>query len=1091
LEKILNSRVITSLTQGLVIVFILHISAFFSGAAESCNQSVGTLVSLQGEVQIQREGRSDWQSAAMDVKFCPGDTLRVNADARAAVFLSNESILRIDQNSSIHFLKPSPDNISIIKIFRGIFHIFSHRPHSLKVITPYVNGDVEGTEFLVRVDSEATVITVFEGLVTAGNAGGRLNLSDGQSALARQGKAPMAITIVRPRDAVEWTLYYPDIVEYYKHSLDNEVAAQFRRINHDLSIGRVDVARDSLEKILLKDPNNSQALALSSIIETVGNNKDQALEFAVRATKINPDSASAGLALSYAYQAQFNITAALETLKHAAASNPENGLVKARLAELLLSVGELDQALAAASEAASLNPSSGLGWTVLGFAHLSRIETDEAMASFSKAIELDSAFPLARLGLGLAKIREGKLEDGRADIEIAAALDPGNAIIRSYLGKAYFEEKRDSNAQRQYEIAKQLDPSDPTPWLYDAIRKETSNCPVEALHDLQQSIALNDNRAVYRSRLLLDDDLAARSAGLGRIYTDLGFEQLAQAEGSKSLQADPSNYSTHRFLADIYSNIPHHEIARVSELLQSQLLQPLNITPVQPQLSESDMSILEGTGPSSASTNEFNPLFLRDRTTLQASGVAGNNGILGNEMVMSGIEGRLSYSLGQLHYQTKGIRDNNDLKQDIYTVFLQTMLSPTTSLMTEVRYKEKNYGDLTFQFDPTDFSSTLRQDEQAKTMRIGMRHDLAPNSILLGTAIISSDNGSIETGNDGFQGSTDISIQTDGQMAEVQHIYKGQWINIQSGAGYLSADETDIFKQTFPFLMVQNDDNTTKHVTIYSYSRIDLSHDFVSTIGFGMDSIDSQMKTSKELSPKLGITWQPQKTTLIRAAVFKSVTRFLIYGQTIEPTQISGFNQFFDDLEGTTSRTYGLGVDQTFSPDLHGGLQFFQRNLDVPYFDNTLFSTPEIKEDSWKEGNGSAYLYWALVKWMAIGLEYNYEHYTHNQYEGLSGIQELTTQRITPKLQFFSPCGLSARLQASYIYQSGDFGSHFFGYTTDSDEFWVVDFSVNYRLPNRFGIFKIGVKNLFDQHFHFLDTDPENSRFPTERQIIGTLTMSF
>jgi hypothetical protein len=46
---------------------------------------------------------------------------------------------------------------------------------------------------------------------------------------------------------------------------------------------------------------------------------------------------------------------------------------------------------------------------------------------------------------------------------------------------------------------------------------------VEALHKLQKAIELNDNRAVYRSRLLLDSDLAARSAALARIYSDFGF----------------------------------------------------------------------------------------------------------------------------------------------------------------------------------------------------------------------------------------------------------------------------------------------------------------------------------------------------------------------------------------------------------------------------------------------------------------------------------------------------------------------------------------------------------------------------------------
>ena len=52
-------------------------------------------------------------------------------------------------------------------------------------------------------------------------------------------------------------------------------------------------------------------------------------------------------------------------------------------------------------------------------------------------------------------------------------------------------------------------------------------------------IAINDNRAVYRSRLLLDDDLAARGAALGRIYTDIGFQQLAVVEAAKSLSLNP------------------------------------------------------------------------------------------------------------------------------------------------------------------------------------------------------------------------------------------------------------------------------------------------------------------------------------------------------------------------------------------------------------------------------------------------------------------------------------------------------------------------------------------------------------------------
>ena len=335
-----------------------------------------------------------------------------------------------------------------------------------------------------------------------------------------------------------------------------------------------------------------------------------------RAVTADPNSAAALIALSYAQQALFNLEDALGSLKQAVQINPENALAWARLAELHLSFADLDEALQAAQKAVAPDPNLSRTQTVLGFAYLTQVQTTEAKGAFERAIELDQADPLPRLGLGLAKIRDGDLDEGRREIEIAVSLDPDNSLMRSYLGKAYFEEKRNTQSAAQYEMAKQFDPKDPTPYFYDAIRKQTTNRPVEALQDMQKAIELNDNRAVYRSRQLLDSDLAARSASQARIYSDLGFQQLALVEGWKSVNTDPTNFSAHRFLADSYSILPRHEIARVSELLQSQLLQPLNMTPIQPRLAESNLFLISAGGPAGLSFNEFNPIVQPQRHQL-------------------------------------------------------------------------------------------------------------------------------------------------------------------------------------------------------------------------------------------------------------------------------------------------------------------------------------------------------------------------------------------------------------------------------------------------------------------------------------------
>ena len=196
----------------------------------------------------------------------------------------------------------------------------------------------------------------------------------------------------------------------------------------------------------------------------------------------------------------------------------------------------------------------------------------------------------------MARVREGDLAGGREDLELAVALDPGNALLRSYLGRAYLEEKRDKLAGDELATAKGLDPNDPTPWFYDAIRKQ-ANRPGEALVELERSIALNGNRSPFRSRLALDQDLAGRGVGLGRIYDDLGFRRLGLNEAARSVALDPGGAAAHRFLADLYRGEPRFETVRLSEQLQAQLLQSVGRNPVQPSLAFSDLGTLQSSGP--------------------------------------------------------------------------------------------------------------------------------------------------------------------------------------------------------------------------------------------------------------------------------------------------------------------------------------------------------------------------------------------------------------------------------------------------------------------------------------------------------------
>ncbi len=923
------------------------------------------------------------------------------------------------------------------------------------------------------------------------NEAGSLALASGQSAIAEKGRAPILRVVARPRDAVHWALYYPPVFDPRRVEPLKEWEAKVSRL---LSVGRVDEAREEIEQALKTKPGDSHALALLAIIAVAQNEKEQGLSLARQAVKADPRAAPARIALSYALQARFDLEGARTALREAVKLEPDNALAWARLAELWMAFADLDQALAAAKKAASLHPDLARTQSVLGFAHLTRVETQAARGAFEKAITLDQADPLPRLGLGLAKIREGDLRGGRQELEIAAGLDPANALTRSYLGKAYFEETRDKDAADQLVVARKLDPKDPTPFFYDAIRKQTINRPVEALQDLEKAIELNDNRAVYRSRLLLDADLAARSASLARIYTDLGFEQLALVEGWKAVNTDPANYSAHRFLADSYFALPRHEIARVSELLQSQLLQPANITPVQPHLAEGNLLILSGAGPADLSYNEFNPLFNRDRWALQLSGVAGGNSTFGNEFVVSGIQGKLSYSIGQFHYETNGFRANNDQKQDLYNVFAQYSLSPKTSVQAEFRSKEIGKGDLQLRFHPDDFFSDLRQKEETRSVRLSFRHAYSPHSDFIASVNYQKFEGTLHN----IQGSTilDVEGEEEGYGAEVQHLFRSERFHLISGAGHFKIDRRDALTTKIPLPPValsEVSESETRHSNLYLYAQVHYRSEVVVTVGGSADFYKQGDVDKSLFNPKLGLTWNLLPDLTLRAAVFRALKRTLTTQQTLEPTQVAGFNQFFDDATGAEAWRYGVALDRKFSKDLFGGVEYSRRDLDVPYFSvpaPPAPPAPELRQADWKERLGRAYLYWTPHPWLALSAEYLYERFDRVS-EFAAGVEQVATHRFPFGIGFFHPSGFFARLKATYFDQEGRFVPQLAAASVPgSDRFWVADASIGYRLPRRLGIIKLEARNLFDESFKYQDMDAASPVIQPGRLVYLKVTLA-
>jgi tetratricopeptide (TPR) repeat protein len=1115
----------------LAAVAIALITLSNAHAAEVCTPAVARVVSVQGNVELRRPQDADWQSAKLNATLCAGDIVRVHERSRAALLLSNETTLRLDQKTTLT-LAGLDDKASLLDLLTGALHVITRTPKPFKVKTPFLNANVEGTEFFVGVTEESAKVAVYEGRVTAANDQGSLVLASGELAIVAKNFGPRKEVMVRPRDAVQWALYYPTIFDYHlgvgisgtpgetalRDSIESyrsgDLTGALSRLENVpeglsnprfltyragllLLVGRLDEAKPDIERVLSFDPRSSDAYALQAVIAVVEDDKDKALDLSSKAIEFDPKSPTARLSRSYAEQAHFKIEDALASVREAVSMDPQNALAWARLAELQMSTGNLDSALAAAQRAVGLNSELAKTQTVLGFANLTRIDTKSAKASFEKAIELDPADPLSRLGLGLAKIREGDLEAGRQEIEIATILDPGNSLIRSYLGKAYYEEKRDRLAGKQFELAKERDPQDSTPWFYDAIRKQTENGPVEALQDLNTSIELNDNRAVYRSRLLIDDDKAARTTGAAAIYGELGFEKLAIAESVKALAENTENDSAHRQLAIAYAELPRHDIARVSEALQAQLRQPLTPSPMSPQISTDKLVILRETGPSRLGSNEFNWLFTGDQARLQLDGVAGSRGTLGDQFIVSGVAKNVAYAVSQLHHETNGFRDNNEAEKNIYDIFVQGELSPRASVQVDLKRTTLDAGETFFPFDPAlVFPTKIKEDSDV--VRLSGRYSSHSGTEFIWSVMHEDRKRLGELVPDGT-----VIAETDAHayMTEFQQTQRFGESQIIAGLGHLAQ------KERFPLDETETESTSTN---LYAYGlwrpqRFDLSV----LAGLAGDSVKINNKTfslrldRKRLSPKLGILWSPRVGTTLRAAAFSSVKRPLIGSQTVEPTHVLGFNQFFSGFaqffgepEGTVSRRICAAIDQQLTETTFAGLEATGRRLSIPLVGLT-------SDFHWRETTGRLYLYKGYSSELRNGLlsgwqlsttaEYEYEK-LHREiiFTGPEGIVEVTTHRVPLGLNFFNGAGIVLRVSATYVRQAGVFSvDQGLPRFPKKDSAWITDASLGYRLPRRAGLLSIGVKNVFDRTIDLFETDPLNPRVATRRLVLGRLTLVF
>jgi len=714
------------------------------------------VVEKEGKVVITKAG-SKPASAEVGMGLAARDKLGTGESSRAVLQMSEKWFARVDEETDVEIMPGAlaAKDKNALKVALGGAFIFSREEEGeVKVQTPSATGGLRGTQLMVRVFPDGrTFMQVVEGEVDLANDLGSVKLKAGEAGEAVTGQAPRKTAVIEAHNLLQWALYYPAVltveecgltaedqralspsVDAYKQGdllgalelfprdgAPESAGVRLYRAAVLLATGRVDAARKSLEGVSSDSPGRR---ALERMLAAVLLTESPALG--------QPATAGEAMAESYYQQSRRNLEAARAAAQRATELAPGSGFAWARRADLEFSFGRTREARRALDKGIALAPRNAQAHALRGFVLSAENRIAAARESFQEAVRLDGGLGNGWLGLGLTKIKGGELAAGVADLQTAATVEPTRAFFYSYHGKALTLEDRDVLARRDFDLARQLDPKDPTPWLYSAIQAQQGNRYGEAIADMQSSIELNDNRRVFRSQFLLDQDSAVRSANLAKIYQNDGMTDLAVREATRAVDNDYTNASAHLFLADSFNALRDPELislryqtAWFNELLLANLLAPVGGGPLSQFVSQQEYSkllVADGVGGSSV-TEVRTHGYLDQQTSLFAT------------------QGRFSAGLDYLYHNNEGYRTNNDdLRRELW-LQIKYEVSPDDMVYTLLHGRDQTGGDFFQSYGNLSANTGLRfEDKQDPGLvLVGWNHRWSPgmNTLFLGGRLAS------------------------------------------------------------------------------------------------------------------------------------------------------------------------------------------------------------------------------------------------------------------------------------------------------------------------------------------------------------------
>jgi len=858
----------------------------------------------------------------------------------------------------------------------------------------------------------------------------------------------------------------------------------------DLTSGRIKAAQEILARTAEARPEQGLAWGLLALSRLVLNQKTEALKAAERAIQASPGSPTLWLIKAYALQAAFDLEAALAATDQVLELRPDFVLALVNRARLLFGMDYAARAWRAVEAARRLASEDAEVQNLSGFLLLARGQTGEAAAVFSRAAELDPGLGEPRLGLALAHMRRGLVDPALEEMSAAVLLEPRRALFLSYWGKMLYQVRRLDRAMDVLEMARRLDPNDPTPELYQAIILRDKNRPAEAIQAMNRAVALNDNRAVYRSRFLLDKDLAVKNVALSILYDQLGLQAWAFNKATASIKSDYMNSAGHLFLAGTLFDLEGRDRAAESESLLARLLEPANLN-------------------SFNQFNEYTSLFEAPSLNGTFTGTVGNLRTHEAKVTADGAlpAANLAFRAEAAYDETEGWRETNYGRSSQVEARLKWDPSPVHSFMFSGSHLNTKQGDNFYPryeyddpADPFDWIKTL-----ANRLELGYRCHLKPRTDLLfvltyyeatgdwdqhdqtgpvdfglGETYIHSFQ-SVSTREPYYQAQAQLQFQVREHqfvLGTIQYMGSHQISNFQEvyldlglpQAIWFGEFETDYdLDKGFHSYYLQDTWKLSPSLTVEAAVYYDLIQATSAFLGTEWNLA--------ELGPRLGLIWTPTRRDTFRLAAFRYLLPF--YTSRIDPMDVAGVTIFRNHMEASLAQEADLVWEREWPSGLFWA-NLFSVKREYNYRVRTDDGTVKVSEKGRMSG-----LELALnqLLWPGLGLEARYR-YLDVEDEGLPSADRWDHQ-ASLGLSWVDPSGFSARLRQTFRHQ--DLKSE----GRPDESIWLTDARIAYELPGKRGKISLEARNIFDQKFNWMtDYFVTTGRVPGQ-ELLLTVSLTF